>query len=212
MRFIQIFSALGLMALACLPTPLHAISAAEVKQLYEEATLTFDNVFIGDSITFLGLWPELLNHRTIGNRGIGGDTTNGLYERMGNILTTNPKRVFIMIGLNDAYQDRTPVDYMFLNYKKIVDLLINNNINVVITSTVICNQVLSEKCRNALPKINELNKRLQSLTQDYRIPYLDLNSLLSGKNGLDEKFTSDGVHLNLNAYKIWAGLVAPYIL
>ena len=37
---------------------------------------------IGDSITDRGLWNELTNRNDIINRGISGDTTNGVFKRM----------------------------------------------------------------------------------------------------------------------------------
>ena len=59
-------------------------------------------VFIGNSITEGGKnWSEKFNIPNIRNRGIGGDVTDGVLERLGEIIFFKPKAVFILIGIND---------------------------------------------------------------------------------------------------------------
>jgi lysophospholipase L1-like esterase len=131
---------------------------------------------------------------------------------MDSILAAKPKRAFIMIGVNDALEEKTTVGKTLTNYKTIINLLVKENISVVITSTSPCNRVINSKCTYGLPKIIEINKQLKNVAASYHIPYLDLATLLSGKDGLDAIYSDDGIHFNLKAYKIWVSLLAPYVL
>ncbi|MGJ1271751.1 GDSL-type esterase/lipase family protein [Sphingobacterium multivorum] len=58
-------------------------------------------VFLGNSITFWGNWTERLQNMTVKNRGIAGDNTYGVLERLDGILVHKPKLIFLMIGVND---------------------------------------------------------------------------------------------------------------
>ena len=42
-------------------------------------------VMLGDSITDEGQWDELLNNSKVQNRGISGDTTDGVLDRLDSI-------------------------------------------------------------------------------------------------------------------------------
>ena len=61
-----------------------------------------DIIMLGNSLTDGAEWNELLNNRHVKNRGIVGDIVQGLYERMEPILKGQPKKIFIMSGVNDV--------------------------------------------------------------------------------------------------------------
>ena len=57
-------------------------------------------IFIGNSITEGGKnWSEKFNIPNIRNRGISGDVTDGVLERLDEIIFFKPKAVFILIGI-----------------------------------------------------------------------------------------------------------------
>ena len=63
-----------------------------------------DIIFLGNSITAEGKnWSVRLNNPNIRNRGIGGDTTDGVLARTGEIVDSKPTAVFLLIGINDLY-------------------------------------------------------------------------------------------------------------
>ncbi|HKM18502.1 MAG TPA: GDSL-type esterase/lipase family protein, partial [Aliarcobacter sp.] len=66
----------------------------------------FSIVMIGDSITDGAEWYELLQNSEVQNRGIGGDTTNGVLDRL-NTINKSIKKAFIMIGINDIGRYKT---------------------------------------------------------------------------------------------------------
>lgn len=55
------------------------------KALFERLDCKDKIVFIGDSITDGGEWNELLGRNDVVNRGIIGDTTNGVLNRLGSL-------------------------------------------------------------------------------------------------------------------------------
>lgn len=81
-----------------------------------------DMVFIGDSITFWGDWGELLGNKKIKNRGIPGDTSFGLLERLASTIAGKPSGILIMIGINDLARG-IPADVLLTNYKRILDTI-----------------------------------------------------------------------------------------
>src|SRR5207244_10058498 len=57
-----------------------------------------DVVMLGDSITEGMDWRELFPDVRILNRGIAGDTSAGVLNRLDEVIARHPKMVFLMIG------------------------------------------------------------------------------------------------------------------
>ncbi|MCH6256438.1 GDSL-type esterase/lipase family protein [Puniceicoccaceae bacterium K14] len=166
-----------------------------------------DIVFIGDSITDFSEWNELFPNSKIANRGISGDTTNGILNRMDSIYSTGAKKAFIMVGLNDFNSGFTELAVL-RNYKSIVEKLVENGMNVFIQSTLLTANNLG----NVNRKITELNKSLYSYSKtNNKLTFIDLNSTLSQSNTLNSKLTVDSIHLNGLGYAKWKEIIAPYI-
>jgi lysophospholipase L1-like esterase len=170
----------------------------------------FEIVMLGDSITKGGNWEELLKGYDVANYGIGGDTTTGILYRLPDVYMAHPKKVFLMIGTNDialyhlrAY-DNNNVETIFENYKKIIDALHENGIEVIVQSTL---NVTDEHVERPNNEINTLNQLLQVYCLKQNIKYLDINSVVSNKGVLNGQYTSDGLHLNKKGYNNWKGLI-----
>ena len=62
-------------------------------------------------------------------------------------------------------------------------------------------------------KVIKFNKKLKEVAQKFFAQYIDLFPAFSDKdNQLDERYTTDGVHLNGQAYSVWRGIVEKYVL
>jgi lysophospholipase L1-like esterase len=72
-----------------------------------------DIVFLGNSITNHVDWEELLGMPEARNRGISGDITFGVLERLDEVIEGLPAKVFILIGINDI--SRNIPDSVILN-------------------------------------------------------------------------------------------------
>jgi len=76
-------------------------------------------IFIGNNITYRCEWSELFHNPKIKNRGINSDIISGVLLRIDEILESKPKKIFILIGINDLsanFQIQLCVD----NYQKII--------------------------------------------------------------------------------------------
>ena len=62
---------------------------------------------LGNSITNGCEWAELLGNSNVVNRGISGDTVEGIQARLGSIIKAAPAKIFLMIGVNDVSHDLT---------------------------------------------------------------------------------------------------------
>lgn len=186
-------------------------SAASVPTANAAQNQSATNVLVGDSITAAWPWQNLLAKSDIANRGVSGDTSSLILQRMDGILAVNPKKAFLMFGINDFGRGADP-EQVFNNYKKIIEILQNANIKVIVSSTIKCNanqiylqpQVINQK-------VDILNTKLKNFCQAKGITFVDVNEKLSGANGLNEKYTPDGVHLNYAGYQEWAKLLSPLI-
>ncbi len=62
-------------------------------------------------------------------------------------------------------------------------------------------------------KINQINLKLYEHNLDNRYTIIDLNSLFKSKdNDMDEKFSTDGVHLNESGYQLWTNYINQYLI
>jgi lysophospholipase L1-like esterase len=168
-------------------------------ELYDKAyeTNKADIVMLGDSITYAPNWNELFNSPHVVNRGISGDSTECFLNRLENILKLEPKKVFIMGGINDIISGKD-VNTIFNNYKLILNKLLENNIEPIIQSTLYTTTDGWNK------NVTILNKLLSDYAKENNINYIDLNSKLSKNNTLISDYTvGDGLHLNYKGYIVW---------
>lgn len=154
-------------------------------------------MMLGDSITDEGEWSELWG-KVVQNRGISGDTTTGVLDRL-YTLNPNTKRVFIMIGVNDIMRGVSE-DIVFENYKKILKFFQDKNIEVIIQSTLYIGE---SRKQNFNVKIEKLNQNLEEFAKSNKIVFINLNPIFAPQKTLLKSFTKDDLHLNAYAYKLW---------
>ena len=154
-------------------------------------------MMLGDSITDEGEWSELWE-KVVQNRGISGDTTTGVLDRL-YTLNPNTKRVFIMIGVNDIMRGVSE-DIVFENYKKILKFFQDKNIEVIIQSTLYIGE---SRKQNFNVKIEKLNQNLEEFAKSNKIVFINLNPIFAPQKTLLKSFTKDDLHLNADAYKLW---------
>lgn len=156
-----------------------------------------DLIFLGDSLTDIGEWNEVFPSKKSINRGINGDTTSGVIDRLGSITSLNPTKIFIMLGVNDLMQGQT-VDNTLKNYIFIIKNLKDRGFDVYIQSTLLANHFNADNS-----KIDKLNNELMAFCHENNIPFIDLNKSLSENGKLRSDLTIDGIHLNGKGYDIW---------
>jgi lysophospholipase L1-like esterase len=165
-------------------------------------------IFLGDSLTDLCEWEELFKNNKIKNRGICGDTTEGILNRIDNIIEAKPQKLFILIGINDLNQGRK-VEDVLNTYRNILRTLQEQipKTQVFIQSVLPVN---NDKFPNngVNERIIKVNTELKDLAKEFSFHYIDLFScFLDSQNQLDAQYTSDGIHLNGKGYLIWQKII-----
>jgi lysophospholipase L1-like esterase len=176
------------------------------------------SILAGDS---LSLWfpTELLpEDRNWLNQGISGETSNGLLKRLGLFDRTQPKTIFVMIGINDLIRgasDETISD----NQQQIISYLrrVHPKAQIVVQSILPHGgeEATWERREKLLAisnsRIRKLNQQLQDIATKENVKYLNLHSLFTNKQGdLRPEFSTDGLHLSPQGYFIWRSALQMY--
>ena len=170
-------------------------------------------IFLGNSITERGEWQEILSDSKypIINRGIGGDNSFGILARMDELVKAKPKAIYLMDGINDQFRN-LPHDVSIYNYLRIIRKIKMESpkTKVYLESCLPINESLTKepytKDRNV--RVPQLNKKLENLTKEEGIIYVDICPLFQDENGvLKQEFTMDGIHLKASAYIDWVNFL-----
>jgi lysophospholipase L1-like esterase len=194
------------------PDPITALSHSdyfyERKSFFEEhGGHQYDVVFIGDSITDSAEWEDLFPSLKIANRGINGDRTDGVLERMDSIYSTNARKAFIMIGIND-FASGVEVNDVVENYKRIINNLVAHGMQTYVQSTILA----GKKHAELNSKITALNDQLKKMAGEKPLfTYIDLNAGLTKDSVLESQYSRDDIHLNGNGYAVWKDIIKSYI-
>ncbi|MEH7088114.1 GDSL-type esterase/lipase family protein [Priestia megaterium] len=170
-----------------------------------------DVAFIGDSITDHGEWNELFPEKVVINRGISNDNTNGVLNRLDEIAEKKPKKIFILIGINDLLYN-TDANKIVSNYKRIVKGLKEQSPNseLYIQSVLpVNNEIYGSSIKNE--DVKSINSKLKIIAKNEDIPFIDLYSALSKNDQLEEKYTIDGIHLKGAGYEVWKKQIDEFL-
>lgn len=172
-------------------------------------------VFFGDSITEMCDLDYYYPEYNALNRGISGDTTEGMLERLeSNLLVLEPDVVFFLGGANDLGRASSPSD-VNSNIKNII-----SRIKTALPNTVIYVQsvypvnpnVTSLAGNHVGIRDNEdillVNSLLRNTCLDLDVTFLDTFALLVDLEGrLNEQYTFDGLHINAKAYEVVSSFI-----
>lgn len=165
-------------------------------------------VFIGNSITEQGWWNLLFKRTDIVNRGIGGDNSYGILNRLPEIMQTKPSKVFLMDGINDITAGRS-VDEITNNFIKMIEMCrnISPSTTLYIQSVLPLNDdyLAYEGLKGKNSEVVKLNAKLKEICAKNKLIYIDISSVLSDESGaLRATLTKDGIHIQPEGYQIWA--------
>ncbi len=171
-------------------------------------------VFVGDSITQDYNVYEYFPEYKVYNRGIGGDTTEGLLKRLDeSIFELEPKTIVLLMGTNDfGVLNANPED-IYLRMKEIIGKIQNRLID---TKTILISiyPVNPKLDPTSVGSRNNSNiKKLNSLYQTIQgIQYVDLYNLLIDEEGnLKKEYSVEGLHINQNGYEIITNEIKKYL-
>ncbi len=166
-------------------------------------------VFFGDSISeFLNIsdWYgeySLKSGFELYNRGIGGDTTLGLYKRAReNVLCIKPKAVAILIGTNDLGMG-FDTEFLKENMENVLELFKKECPDCKVILEAIYPVIDGRAGKRKNSDILEANRKYKALAEKYGAEYIDLADKLADENGnLREDCTYDGLHLSAKGYEV----------
>lgn len=189
--------------------------------LNRKYALENQTVLLGDSITDFFNWYELFydfsktSGQAVYNRGIGGDTTDRLIERLQeNVLSIKPRNIVLLIGTNDPSRG-VPLSVTVQNMENIIKTTKSAcpDVNFIIEAVYPINEKMRDRFeKRSNKKINEMNKEFIKLCKKYDCIWLDFTDELKDSNGnLKQEYTYDGLHINAQAYEIVAKNVIPLL-
>lgn len=173
-------------------------------------------VFVGNSITDGGEWTELFNRRNIKNRGISGDTTEGVLFRLPEVTGSGPAKVFLLIGINDLARGASP-DSVLSNIIRIAETVKRQSpkTKIYVQSILPVNPDF-DKFTGHCSKTGEImavNRNLETWCDRLGVYYVDLFTRFTNPTDyyLNSAYTNDGLHLTGAGYLTWARLIKPLL-
>jgi len=145
------------------------------------------------------------------NRGVSGDFTQGVLDRLPEILRHKPQKIFLLVGVNDLIFGNE-VSEIEAVYRSIVQKIRSEapDTELYLQSVLPLNNLL-RKTGASNDKVQELNARILQIAHDYALPYLDIATPLKDADGnLAVKFSEDGLHLNGLGYMVWKNQIEQY--
>ena len=175
-----------------------------------------DIVFLGNSLTNGCEWNELFDNPRIKNRGISGDVTMGVYNRLDPILKGKPAKIFLLTGINDVSWGMPAdsiVDNMAMIVKKIKSESPRTKIYLQSVLPFDDDKGMYKRLVGRFHVATEINELLIKLAAEEQIQFINLYPHFLDKTTgkLDRKYSNDGLHLLGNGYLLWRDLVKPYV-
>ncbi len=172
-------------------------------------------VFVGNSLIQL-FTEDLISKEFPGldiqNRGIGGDTTYLLLERLeDNVIALKPQIIVLEIGGNDLIQGKC-ISYIEDNFKKIIKFIQTNLPDTKIILMSVPPTSVSD-LNSIVPIYN--TTLLNIANQSKNITYIEVWNEMREKNtpNIKKELTRerDKIHFNELGYSTWGKLIRPYL-
>ena len=173
-------------------------------------------IFLGNSITDGGEWCELLGNPKAKNRGISGDTTDGVLFRLNEVTRSKPAKVFLLIGVNDLSKGVSR-DTVYSNIRRIAQKIRKDSpkTKVYIQSILPVNESfgLFKNHTNKTADVLWVNAQLKTWCEKEQVQYVDLYSRFKSPDSelLNPQLTNDGLHLKGDGYLLWIDILKPFI-
>lgn len=173
-------------------------------------------IFLGNSITDGGEWCELLGNRKAKNRGISGDTTEGVLFRLNEVTRSKPAKVFLLIGINDLSREVSR-DTVYSNICRIAQKIRKDSpkTKIYIQSILPVSDSfgLFKKHTNKTAEVLWVNAQLKTWCEKQSVQFIDLYARFKNPDSehLNPQLTNDGLHLKGEGYLLWAQIIQPYL-
>jgi len=171
-------------------------------------------VFMGNSITqfWSDVDPVFFNGKPYLNRGISGQNTFQMLSRFGDdVVNLLPTVVVILAGTNDI-SGNTEVQKIENNLIAMAQLAKTNGIKVVLSSVLPVYQYPWNPDVKPIDSIISLNNLTKSYAEQNGMIYADFYTpMVNAQKGMKDEYSGDGVHPNLEGYKVMDPIVEEAI-
>jgi lysophospholipase L1-like esterase len=173
-------------------------------------------IFLGNSITDGGEWCELLGNPNAKNRGISGDTTDGVLFRLNEVTRSKPAQVFLLIGINDL-AGRVLKDTVYIHICRIAQKIRKDSpkTKIYIQSILPVNDSfgLFKNHTNKTDDILWINSQLKIWCKNENVGFVDLYNgfKMADSERLNPELTNDGLHLTGAGYILWVDILKLYL-
>lgn len=200
-----------------------AVTTPKYTEFYYQRASLFDVlpvdstniVMLGNSLTNGAEWHELFNNPKVVNRGITGDTAQGIKDRLEPVTSGHPAKIFLLTGANDISHHLTADSIA----NAIVDLVMTiqeqtPQTKIYVESILPINNSFG-RYKNMIDKepiVLEINKMLEKRLPELGVTWLNVFPLFVDEEGnMRKEFTNDGLHILGPAYLAWRDFLLPYI-
>ncbi len=184
---------------------------------YDSSNNMKNIVFFGDSITEQYKLDKFFHEPYIINKGVGGDKTEDLLERIEkDVYQYNPSDVIILVGINDILHDINDDDIL-LNIETIVnDIKLNRPAaNIFVESIYPINEkLINENKEHKVynKNIKSINKEIKQMCLQNGVTYINVfDSLTDEEGNLKKLYTKEGLHLTNLGYLRVTSVLQEYI-
>lgn len=167
-------------------------------------------LFTGDSITEWFDTANLLTEFNIKNRGVAGDSSLELLERIEEEwFQPTPDYIFLCIGTNDLARRRSPKEILGNVENICEEILEYSPLSTIVLTSVFPVRNNPDRVVSDILKLNEL---LKGVTRIGGYHYFNLYPHFTDSTGiLKDEYTEDGLHLTAAAYLKWSELFKEFL-
>lgn len=134
------------------------------------------------------------------NKGVSGDSTDGMLERFDHsVAREEPDYVILWAGINDLYAGASP-EHVAGNIAELTERTL-----LIGAEPVVCAVTPVEGSPHFNEQIRALNALIREHCEAEELPYVDLFSATANpEQRLDPRYSDDGVHLSQEGYTVVA--------
>ena len=216
MKRIALLAVTALLCLTAMAQANQDVYYARRATLFDELPIgKKDIVMLGNSLTDGCEFNELMGNRHIKNRGIVGDIVQGFIDRIDPIIKGQPKKLFIMGGVNDI-SHHVSADSIARVMEKLIVMVKQGSprTKIYLQSLLPFNNEVRE-WRLLVGRehvVVEANILLEQVARRQGVTWINLYPLFADDQGrLRADLTNDGLHLMGKGYLIWRDALRPYL-
>ncbi|MBQ3630950.1 MAG: serine acetyltransferase [Prevotella sp.] len=175
-------------------------------------------VMLGNSLTENAKdWAQRIGTKKhIVNRGIIGDNTTGMTERLCQITPHHPRAIFLMAGINDMAGGTSSTEVASRVIALIEQIRQQSPETVLFVQSILPINESNGRWKTLTDRTDDIpyaNMLIRAYCQSNDIMYVDIFSRMTRgrSNELRQDLSADGLHLTEQGYKIWAFELKKYV-